>query len=142
MSPPSPPSRSTVLKTAESRQIRYALRSDGAVLGVVYTHQEQTRADAEENVRVLGELLAGRRAPLVMDLRQAERGVTSEAREVYSGPQTSRHVTALAFVADGALTRMLANMMLVLSRLGKTALPMKMFEREEDALAWALGYRP
>jgi hypothetical protein len=37
---------------------------------------------------------------------------------------------------------MLANMMLVLSRLGKTALPMKMFEREEDALAWALGYRP
>jgi hypothetical protein len=82
MSPPSPPSRSTVLKTAESRQIRYALRSDGAVLGVVYTHQEQTRADAEENVRVLGELLAGRRAPLVMDLRQAERGITSEAREV------------------------------------------------------------
>jgi len=140
MSHPSPSARSSVLRTAESRQIRYALRSDGTVLGVVYTHQEQRREDAEENVRVLGALLAGRRAPLLLDLRQAERGVTPEAREVYSGPQTARHITALAFIADGVLTRMLANMMLLVSRLGKTAIPMKMFEREEDALAWARGY--
>ena len=130
---------SSPARTRSTRTARFELLPEGIVLGVQST-ADQTRADAEENIRALEALLAGSRAPLVMDLRQLERGLPPEARDVYMGPPLAALVSAVAFSGAGVLTRMLVNTVMMVGRVAGNTLPMKMFDRHEDALAWARTY--
>jgi hypothetical protein len=111
------------------------LREDG-VLVAVGTTREHTLAQAEENVRVFATLLAGRKAPLVVDMRQVSE-MSPAVQRFYAGAALDPYVTAAAIIVGSRLSRLLGNMAIAVGSLVKSGRPAQLFDGEEAALAWA-----
>lgn len=93
----------------------------GAVCGI----EEAQAVDAE-----IKSLAQGRRVLSLVDLREVD-SIDRPAREFFM--DSNPHYDAVALLAGSASTRMLANFFLGLKR---GPIPVRMFTREADALAW------
>lgn len=141
LAPPPPPAL-PVVKTAETVSTSFALRADGTVLAVARPIPDHGLTHAQDNLEALAALLEGGRAPLVLDVRRTDRAFSPEARALYVGPEAARYVRAIAFVAGGALTRMIANVVLSMGRVVGSPIPLAVFDREDEALLWARTHLP
>lgn len=120
-------------KRAVSTRTARVWSEDGCVVHVESVPgARETGEDAEA---VVAAVLRQVDAPyaLVVDLRGAL-SVDRDARRVYGSPAAGKRLVALAFVADTPLSRVLAASFLGLER---PPFPARVFDREEDAVAWA-----
>ena len=108
------------------------LDEDGIVDATLKRMVELTLADAEEAVEAIRTLSGERRRPVLVDLRKAK-GMSREARVFFSGPVTATVESAAGLVVTSPLTRMIANFFMGLN---KPLFPTRMFNTEEDAMAW------
>src|ERR1051325_2698067 len=109
----------------------------GIVITRILPDVQQNLHDAVENIDVSVEACGGKRAPIVVDLRQAT-PLDAETRHYYTGKQLTDSFTSVAIlVPAGAFGRMLGNLYL---RVANPGIPSKLFDSEVDALRWSAEY--
>ncbi len=93
---------------------------------------EVTLADAQENLETTAGLGAGRRPPVLVDLR-AIRAQSAEARALFAGPAATSVCRAVALLIGSPLSRVLGNFYLGFNR---PETPTRLFTSEDEARAW------
>ncbi len=93
---------------------------------------EVTLDDARTNVALCLERNAGRRRPLLVDLR-AVKSQTAEARAYLAGREGSQVSQAVGLLIGSPVSRVLGNFYLGLN---KPSVPTRLFTSEEEAQAW------
>lgn len=117
-----------------TRTAQVETTSDGIVITRILPDVEQRVSDAVENISVSAEACGARRAPIVVDLRQAKT-LDAETRHYYSGKKLTESFTAIALlVPAGAFGRMLGNLYL---RVASPGIPARLFDSEAAALEWS-----
>ena len=119
-----------------TRTRRFYIGADGILRSIMLPGDEETLADAEENVRASVGLSNGRRYPVLADGRQT-RSVDRAARLHYAGPELTATILAMAVVVASPVQRVIANFFL---RLHKPPYPCRLFTVEAEALAWLQGF--
>jgi hypothetical protein len=119
-------------RVVETRSVRITLRADGIAHVYCLPGIDQEESDAGENLEVLRELLAGRKTPLLIDIRETGT-LARQARRAYAANELG---LAQALVVGSAFSRVGANLFL---RLARPAYPTRLFTTEDDALRWLRG---
>lgn len=115
---------------------RFWLDDDG-VLRCVAKPIEQTTEHALEAMRIFTELAGGAKHPAVIDSSRVK-GLSREARTLYSGPRAAEIWTACALVVSySTVATTLGNFVIAVSR---PAFPTRMFDSLDDALPWARAH--
>ena len=110
----------------------YQLRSDGIfMVTAVQTEGEHTPEQARANVEVIREMAAGKRHPMLLDIRVSA-PMSRETRAIYNDAQREL-VIAQAVVVGSTFSRINGNIFL---RLMSPVHPMKLFTDPGAALAW------
>lgn len=116
----------------ESRTARIGL-DDGIVIVRIRDGAEQSLSDAQENLAMAIAETAGRRRPLLIDIRTA-RPLEAEVRHHYSGRPLVDGFRALALLVEGTpLGRMIGNVYL---RIARPGIPTRLFHDETEARSW------
>jgi hypothetical protein len=124
------------MREAETESARFWVDDDGIVRAVAKAIN-QTTEQAAENLRVFAELADGTRRPVVIDTSQVK-GLSREARGIYSGTEAARIWTACALVVSSSvIARTLGNFIIAVSR---PPFPTRMFETVDEALVWARAH--
>lgn len=97
-----------------------------------HQHADVTYQDARENVALSLRLAAGRRLPVLVDLR-AVRSHSAEARAYFTGPEGQRVCAAAALVVGSPVSRVVA---LFLVHVNRPATPTRTFTCEREAESW------
>jgi hypothetical protein len=113
---------------------RFGLDGEGIIRCVVKDGTDQTREQAEDSLRIFGQLAGGKRRPAVIDSSGAK-SLSRDARACYTGREAEKVFAAVALVvANSVLARSIGNFVLAVS---KPAFPLRMFETVDDAMTWA-----
>jgi hypothetical protein len=122
----------------DTKTARINLNSDGLLIVRVNDGAHQSLDDAVENLGVAVAETAGRRRPLLIDIRTAQ-PLDAEARHHYSGQTLVESFSALALLIDASpFGRMMGNVYL---RIARPGIPTQLFAEEARALEWLSGYR-
>ncbi|MDC0666950.1 DUF7793 family protein [Nannocystis radixulma] len=105
---------------------------DGIVRCVVLPTATHTLNDAHENSRAVDVLAAGRRLPMLLDTRDS-RGIDRDARLYYVRPEAANRLSALAMLIDSQIGRIFGNFY---TNVHRPPFPLRLFDRESDAVAW------
>jgi hypothetical protein len=97
---------------------------------------EVTVDDARANVALCLQKNAGRRRPLLVDLREVK-SQTAEARAYLAGREGIQVSQAVALLTGSPLSRVLGNFYLGLN---KPSIPTRLFTSEEEARAWLRSF--
>lgn len=131
---PAPPHRTmTAAAEATTRTCTLSL-AEGLLVARFLPGAEVTGDDARENLAATGALCAGRRAPVLVDLRVLK-SQSPEARAVLAGPEAARVSRAVALLIGSPLSRVLGNFYL---RINRPETPTRLFSSEAEARAWLL----
>lgn len=115
-----------------------SLSDEGIIYDVSPRAVRFTMEQARESMAAYLEITGGLRSPLLVDIRQVQ-GIDRAARQHLTGPDGERAVSAVALLADSALTRAIGNFFIGLNR---PSFPVRVFTSEEEALRWLRGYLP
>src|ERR1051326_9595592 len=89
-----------------TRTAKISLREDGIIQTVVKPPEgRESVADAQANIAVVDRISAGKRHPMLVDMR-AVPGIDREVREYYSRVQVA---TARALLVESPVGRVIAN---------------------------------
>jgi hypothetical protein len=99
---------------------------------------EVTLADARDNVALCLRMNAGKRRPVLVDLRVVK-SQTADARAYLAGPEGSEVCQAVALLIGSPLSRVMGNFYLGLN---KPEVPTRLFTSEQEAQAWLRGFLP
>jgi hypothetical protein len=114
------------------------LNADGVVIVKIRDDASQTLADAQANLAMAVSETAGRRRPLLVDIRTA-RPLDADARHHYSGQTLADGFLALALLVDNSpLGRMIGNVYL---RVARPGIPTRLFSDPSEALEWLTQHR-
>jgi hypothetical protein len=117
---------------AENDCARFWLE-DGMVRCVVKP-VAQTTEQALDCMRLFTQVAGDKKRPAVIDTSRVK-GLSREARAIYSGPEAAKIWTACALVVShSAVARMLGNFVIAV---GRPAFPTRIFDSLDEALAWA-----
>ena len=120
-----------------TRTARVETTAAGIVITRILPEVEQRLQDAVDNIAASVAACGGRRAPIVVDLRQA-RALDSETRHYYSGKQLTESFTAIALLVPiGAFGKMMGNLYL---RVANPGIPARLFDSEAAALRWSSSH--
>jgi hypothetical protein len=109
------------------------LRPDGIVTVRIRDGAHQSLADAEQNLGAALAERAGRRCPILVDIRAAQ-PLDAEVRHYYSGQVLIDGFSALALLVDASpLGRMLGNVYL---RVARPGIPTRLFDEPTQADDW------
>ena len=123
----------------DTRTAQIRLSEGGVVIVRVKNGARQFLADAKENFAMAVRATAGRRRPLLIDLRTAP-ALDAEVRHHYSGQTFAEAFSALALLLEASpLGRMMGNVYL---RVARPGIPAQLFSEEPQALEWLNGYHP
>lgn len=111
---------------------RVALGDDGILRAWAAPGAQETLETARLHLHAICNLAAGRRLPIIVDLRNI-RSTDREARRLYSSEEFAACVCAAALLVDSALSRVIGNFYLGLN---KAVYPTRLFSNEPEALAW------
>lgn len=120
----------------ETRNARIWLGNDGIVRCLSKPGAEETLDTAKENVAGTWKVAVGHKRPLLVNM-VAQKSITKEAREYYSGDDVANYSEATALIVGSPVSRVLGE---VFIRLKKTNLPVKLFTSELDAIEWLKGF--
>ncbi len=110
--------------------------------GVVYVRNTEKNAThtleaAKASIAAIERMLGPNvKRPMILDLTIPLK-TTGEAQSFYASPESGDTITAMAMITPSTLARVIGNLMLGATR---EALPMKLFETEEQALEWLREY--
>ena len=121
----------------ETRTERLWLHPEGYVLAEVRPGLVANLDDAVINVEAVGQLAAGRRLPLLLDMRAHATSATRECRDYYAGAEAQVVNLAVAMLVRSNISRILGNFFLGLN---KTRFPFRMFSDVDEALAWLRSF--
>jgi len=120
----------------EVRTQTISLSDEGIVHARLKPHIEVNLPDAQEAVRAIGTLCAGRRRPVFVDM-SAIKFMSREARTYFAGPETAEVESAAALLIRSPLTKAIGNFFMGLN---KPLFPTRLFTSEAEALAWLRGF--
>ena len=127
-----------MIEPYETRTGRVWREADGIVRVLISAEAVQNLTDAKENLGAAIKAGLGTKSPLLVDIRQAKM-LEPEARHYYAGNALDDHFTALGLLLNASpLGIMMGN---VYMRLARHKVPLRLFQKEEDALAWLLKQR-
>jgi hypothetical protein len=70
--------------------------------------------------------------PILVDIKNIK-SVSKESRGIYTSKETARYLSAAALLIGNPVSRIIGNFYMGIN---KTAMPVKMFSSEKEALAW------
>jgi hypothetical protein len=115
------------------------LSDDGLVIVRIRDGAHQSLDDAKANLAAAVSEAAGRRPPVLIDIRTAQ-PLDADARHHYSGQTLTDSFSAVALLINGSpLGRMIGNVYLRIARLG---IPTQLFTDESHARVWLITHRP
>src|SRR5262245_35459950 len=130
--------RQRCMTMPETKTAAIQLTDDGVVMVKVRHGAYQSLEDARENLAAAQSETAGRRRPLLVDIRTAQ-PLDADARHLYSGRTLADSFTALALLVETSpLGRMMGN---VYVRVARPPIPTQLFTDEPHALAWLNTHR-
>jgi hypothetical protein len=121
----------------DTRTAHISLIDSGVVVVRIRKGARQSMTDASENLATAVSETAGRRLPLLVDIRGAQ-PLAADVRQQYSGQRVIDTFSALALLVEAStLGRMMGNVYLSVARL---AIPTQLFVEETQALEWLDGH--
>lgn len=122
-----------------TRTARVERTSEGVIVVRIAAGAQQSVADAAENIAASAMASHGKKAPLLVDIRQAA-PLSAETRHYYTGKQLTDHFSALALLVPlGAFGKMMGNLYL---RVAKPGIPARLFSSEDEAQGWLARRSP
>jgi hypothetical protein len=112
------------------------LDADGILQIIAFPGMEDTIDDARHNVATSARLAAGKRRPMLIDMR-ALKAQSREVRAYYTGPETRKFLCAVAVLVDSPMSRVMGNFFLGFNKMD---LPTKLFKSADEANAWLGGF--
>ncbi len=103
----------------------------GIIKDVPFT-QDETFDKAKEALDAAKKYTGNRKYPLLVDIRLVK-SMSREARQFYSSEEVTNNASALAFLAESTISKLLANFFLGLN---KPPYPTKLFTNEDEAIEW------
>ena len=117
----------------ETRTAQIELAASGVVVVRIKNGARQSMTDAGDNLMTAIGVAAGKRRPILVDIRGAQ-PLAADVRRLYSGQNVADAFIALALLIEGSpLGRMMGNVYFSVARL---PMPMQMFVQETKALDW------
>jgi len=114
------------------------LDEDGLVIVKIRDNAYQSIEDAKANLATAISAIAGRRRPLLIDIRTAQ-PLDADARHHYSGQTLVDGFSALALLVESSpFGRMMGNVYL---RVARPGVPTRLFTEERRALEWLINHR-
>src|SRR5215471_2784867 len=114
------------------------LNEDGLVIVKIRDNAYQFLEDAKTNLATAISATAGRRRPLLIDIRTAQ-PLDADARHHYSGQTLVDGFSALALLVESSpFGRMVGNVYL---RIARPGIPTQLFTEERRALEWLIKHR-
>ena len=114
------------------------LSADGLVIVTVRDDAYQSLEDAKTNLAAAVSATAGRRRPLLVDIRTS-RPLDADARHHYSGQTLVDNFSAIALLVRATpFGRMMGNIYL---RIARPGIPVQLFTDESWALKWLIDQR-
>jgi hypothetical protein len=114
------------------------LDEDGLVIVKIRDNAYQSIEDAKANLATAISATAGRRRPLLIDIRTAQ-PLDADARHHYSGQTLVDGFSALALLVESSpFGRMMGNVYL---RVARPGVPSRLFTEERRALEWLINHR-
>ena len=110
--------------------------SDGIARTKVKPGAEIFLQDAKENTAAIETFYNGKKFPLLVDIRNIK-SISPEAREHFTLKGRESVVKAYAIILSSSPSRMIGNFFLSFH---KPAVPVKLFDHEDKALAWLRGF--
>jgi hypothetical protein len=115
-------------------KFRMWLRPDGIVHVVWAPRTTPLLQDAIATQEAMAKVTGGRRAPLVVDMRDTG-PQDRQTRAEWARP--TGLLSAVALIVGSPLSRIMGNLFL---RMNKPAFPVQLFDNEESAIAWLKGF--
>ena len=121
-----------------TRTAKIGLSDAGVVVVRINAGAYQSLVDAKENLAAAVSETAGRRLPLLIDIRSA-RPLEADARHHYSGQTLVERFSAMALLTEASpFGRMMGNVYL---RIARPGIPTLLFSDEAAAVEWLSGGR-
>ena len=121
-----------------TRTAKIGLSDAGVVVVRINAGAYQSLGDAKENLAAAVSETAGRRLPLLIDIRSA-RPLEADARHHYSGQTLIERFSAMALLIEASpLGRIMGNVYL---RIARPGIPTLLFSDEATAVEWLSGGR-
>ena len=122
----------------DTRTAVIRLTADGLVIVTVRDNAYQSLEDAKTNLAAAVSATAGRRRPLLVDIRTC-RPLDADARHHYSGQTLVDNFSAIALLVHATpFGRMMGNIYL---RIARPGIPVQLFTDESWALKWLIDQR-
>jgi hypothetical protein len=119
-----------------TRTAKIWLDADGIMRISTFPSLEDTMDDARQNNAACTKVAAGKRRPLLVDMRNLK-AQSREVRAYYTGPETMKLNLAVAILVDSPMSRVIGNFFLGFNKMD---LPTQLFRSEDEALAWLKGF--
>jgi hypothetical protein len=114
------------------------LSEDGLVIVTIRDNAYQSLDDARTNLATAVAATAGRRRPLLIDIRTAQ-PLDADARHHYSGQTLVDAFLALALLVESSpFGRMMGN---IYFRVARPGIPTRLFTDEGQAVQWLIAHR-
>ena len=120
----------------ELKKFHTWMEKDGVARTVVKPDADILLQDAEENTAAVRAFYTGTKFPLLVDMRDIK-SISPEAREHFTLKGRESVVNAFAMLISSSISRMIGNFFL---NFQNPAVPVKLFNQEEEALAWLSGF--
>jgi len=123
-------------KTTQTRTVAIALREDGILHIRALPGTEQGSSDVAENLDVCRQVLGGKKAPILVDIRRSPI-LDRQGRQAYA-IQTN-FALAQAILVDSAFSRIAGNLFV---RVAHPKHPTRLFTSEDEAVLWLREFLP
>ncbi len=110
--------------------------ADGIARTKVKPQAEVTIKESLENSKAVNGLQSDKKFPLLIDARQIK-SISKEARDNFSIRNRDTNITSFAVIIESPLSRIIGNFFMGLN---KPSVPAKLFNNEQDAIAWLKQY--
>lgn len=109
--------------------------ADGIVRVNVKPQMTLELEDAQASLEASRQLLAGSRAPVLIDMGSTS-GLSRDTRRYYASDAPGRYHYAVALLVDSPLSRAIGNFFVGINR---PVIPFRMFKFEHEAVIWLLA---
>lgn len=109
----------------------------GIVRVTILPGAEETQADAQATMQAATTLLAGRRLPILVDMRHMKVQERA-ARQQYASPKVVEMTQAVGLLVNSRVSQLIANFFITLTT---AVVPTKLFTDEAEAITWLKGFQ-
>ncbi len=122
-----------VVKSTQTGIGKVCLYKSGIMHQTYKDNAEISMKDSAAEMEIyMKEYCSEKRRPILVDINNLK-SVSKESRGIYSSKETARYLSAAALLVGNPVSQIIGNFYLGIN---KTIMPVKMFTRSDEALAW------